>query len=174
MKTIIRFLKPINKATGVLLNHFNGFLIFTIFAIVLYTILCRYVFNINTGGIDEFTVYCMTSSVWVGAVLVSRNYSEGQIKIDLLRTYVKNETVMAVFDSIWQIIGIIVMAMYTNLSFKYFIYQLKRGSVLSGVNFPIWVFTGIMTLCSALIAIYELSYIVHLINSRLLSKRREG
>lgn len=169
-----KLLDPLNKAAGFLLKHIGGLLILNIFVIVLYTILCRYVLHRDTGGIDEFTVYAMTSSVWVGAVLNSRNYSEGQIKIDMLRTFVKSEKVMAVFDSVWQIVGIVVMGMFTNLSFKYFLYQFKRGSVLSGIEFPLWVFTGIMTICSILIFIYEVSYLVHLINTKFFMKRLEG
>lgn len=151
-----KVLQKIDSAVGFVFTHIGGCYIAATFLIVLYTVFCRYVINTNTGGIDEFTTYLVTCSVWFGAVLCSRNLDEGQISIDFLAVIIKSKKAITCINMLWQLIAVVVQGIFTKLSFDYFANQLKRGATLSGLDFPIWVFTGIMTLSSAFIVIYEL------------------
>ena len=150
-----KVLNGLDRAIGFVFLNIGGIFTALTFLLVLFTIVCRYVLHVNTGGIDEFTTYFVVCSVWVGAVLSSRDLRSGQIKIDFLRNIIKNKKVMNVIDIIWQLISIAACAVYFKLCWSFVAYQIKRGSVLSGIRFPVWVFTGVMTICVALITIYE-------------------
>ena len=150
-----KVLNGLDRAIGFVFLNIGGIFTALTFLLVLFTIVCRYVLHVNTGGIDEFTTYFVVCSVWVGAVLSSRDLRSGQIKIDFLRNIIKNKKVMNVIDIIWQLISIAACAVYFKLCWSVVAYQIKRGSVLSGIRFPVWIFTGTMTVCVALITIYE-------------------
>lgn len=147
--------KGLDTAIGFLYTHVGGLWIAGTFILVLYAILCRYVLHVNTGGLDEFSTYFVTCSVWTGAVLCSRNLNDGQVRIDFLATLVKDKRAMTFVNMFWELISIAVQAIFTVLSFNYCMSQLRRGATLSGLDFPISFFTGVMTICSAFITIYE-------------------
>lgn len=158
-----KILKGFDNIMGFIFSHFGGLFTLIILIIVLYTILCRYVLHISTGGLDEFSSYFVVSSVFAGSVLAVRDLNEGPVKIDLLDIFIKNKKVMHVINIIWQILAICIMGLYSKLAFQYFAYQFKRGSTLAGIRFPMWVFTGFMAFCSVFITIYELRKLIVLI-----------
>ncbi len=167
-----KILGAIDKVVGFIFLEFGGIVTLGTFLLVLYTVLCRYVLHTNTGGIDELATYFVVSSVWAGAVLTSRAVNDGQIKIDFLRVIVKNEKVNLCVEVLWQLISLAAMGIFVVLSYNYFTKQLARGSTLSGINFPIWVFTGIMFLCTVFIVIYEIRKTVYLVKK--IAEKPEG
>lgn len=168
-----KVLKGIDGAIGFVFLNLGGIYTAATFLLVLFTVMCRYIFHINTGGIDEFTTYFVVCSVWVGAVLCSRDLQSGQIKIDFLKSIVKNKQVTTVIDMLWQVISIAACGVYFKLCFDFCAYQFKRGAVLSGIRFPMWIFTGTMTVCVALITIYEFRRLLFL-GKELLKKEKRG
>lgn len=158
-----KFLSILDKAVGFILLNLGGLFTAAAFLLVLYTVLCRYLLHINTGGIDEFTTYFVVCSVWVGAVLCSRNLKSGQIRIDFMKNLVKNKTITTIVDIIWQIIAVAASGFFCYLTYTYVAYQIKKGTVLSGIKFPMAVFSGLMLVCVALITIYEFRRMVVLI-----------
>ena len=168
-----KVLNGIDRVIGFVALNLGGIYTAGAFLLVLFTVVCRYVLHINTGGIDEFTIYFVVCSVWVGAVLCSRDLKSGQIKIDLLASIIKKEKVMTVINIVWQVIAIAASAVYFKISYEYFAYQVVKGSVLSGIRFPMAVFTGTMTLCVALITIYEVRRLIFMIKSLCKAKDKE-
>ena len=158
-----KILGAVDSVVGFIFTQFGGIVTAGTFLLVLYTVLCRYVLHTNTGGIDELATYLVVSSVWAGAVLTSRAVNDGQIKIDFLRVIIRNEKFNLCVEVLWQLIALAAMGIFTVLSYNYFAKQLSRGSTLSGIDFPIWVFTGIMWLCTVFIIIYEIRKTVCLI-----------
>ena len=158
-----KILGAIDKVVGFIFLEFGGIVTAGTFLLALYTVLCRYVLHTNTGGIDELATYLVVCSVWAGAVLTSRAVNDGQIKIDFLRVVIRNEKVNLCVEVLWQLISIAAMGVFCVLSYNYFATQLKRGSTLSGISFPMWVFTGIMFLCTVFIIIYEIRKTVFLV-----------
>ena len=168
-----KLLGGLDRAIGFVSLNLGGIYTAAAFLLVLFTVICRYVLHVNTGGIDEFTTYFVVCSVWVGAVLCSRDLNSGQIKIDLLASIIKNQTVMTVINIVWQIIAIAASAVYFKIAYDYFHYQLVKGSVLSGIRFPMAVFSGTMTVCVALITIYEVRRLVFMVRSLCKSSDKE-
>lgn len=168
-----KVLSGIDRAIGFVFLNLGGIFTAATFLLVLFTVVCRYVLHMNTGGIDEFTTYFVVCSVWVGAVLCSRDLSSGQIKIDFLKSFIKNKKVMCAIDMLWQVIAIAACSVYFKLCFDFVSYQVKRGTVLSGIRFPMWVFTGIMTVCVALITIYEFRKLI-VLGKELFTKEKGG
>lgn len=168
-----KLLGGLDRAVGFVAINLGGVYTLAAFLLVLFTVICRYVLHVNTGGIDEFTTYFVVCSIWVGAILSSRDLNSGQIKIDLLSTFIKSETVMTVINTVWQIISIAALTVYLKISYDYFHYQLIKGSVLSGVRFPMAVFTGTMTLCVLVIDIYEVRKLVFMVGSLLKGSDKE-
>lgn len=160
-----KLLTVLDKAVGFVLLNLGGLFTAASFLLVLYTVLCRYLLHMNTGGIDEFTTYFVVCSVWVGAVLCSRNLKSGQIRIDFMKSIVKNKTFNTIVDIIWQIVAVAASGFFCYLSYTYFAYQVKKGTVLSGIKFPMSIFTGLMTVCVALITVYEFRRMIVLIQS---------
>lgn len=152
MKKVI---KAIDSAVGFIFRHLGGLFTLAILLIVLYTILCRYVLHTSTGGLDEFSSYFVVSSVFAGAVLATRDLKEGQVKIDLLDALIKNKRVLAYINIFWQLLAVLIMGLFSKLSTDYFLYQFKKGTTLSGIRFPMWVFTGFMALCAIFTTLYE-------------------
>ena len=158
-----KILGAVATVVGFIFTQFGGIVTVGTFLPVLYTVLCRYVLHTNTGGIDELATYLVVSSVWAGAVLTSRAVNDGQIKIDFLRVMIKSEKFNLWAEVLWQLISIAAMGIFSVLAYNYFAKQLARGSTLSGIDFPIWIFTGIMFLCTVFIIIYEIRKTVYLI-----------
>lgn len=168
-----KILDAIDKVVAFIFVQFGGILTAGTFLLVLYTILCRYVLHVNTGGIDELATYFVVCSVWAGAVLTARAVNDGQVKIDFLRVFIKNEKAMLCVDVVWQIVVLVSMGIFTVLAYNYCATQVQRGNTLSGLSFPMWVFTGCMVVCSALIVIYELRKTVVIIG-QIAKKTPEG
>ena len=82
-----------------------------------------------------------------------------------VKNILKNQTVMTVINIVWQIIAIAASAVYFKIAYDYFHYQVIKGSVLSGIRFPMAVFSGTMTACVALITIYEARRLVFMVRS---------
>jgi len=157
--------KWVDTVIGFIFLHFGGLFTLAILLVVLMTIICRYVLHTSTGGLDEFSSYFVVSSVFAGAVLATRDLNEGPVKIDILDVLIKNRRVLNWIGVFWQVLSIAIMGVYTKLSFDYFTYQFQRGSTLSGIRFPMWIFTGFMTICAFFITIYELRRMVVLVKA---------
>lgn len=157
--------KGFDAVIGFIFIHFGGLFTLAILFLVLMTILCRYVFHTSTGGLDEFSSYFVVSSVFAGAVLATRDLNEGPVKIDILDVLIKNRRVLDCIGVFWQVLSIAIMGVYTKLSLDYFLYQFKKGATLSGIRFPMWIFTGFMTFCAFFITVYELRRLVVLVRA---------
>jgi TRAP-type C4-dicarboxylate transport system permease small subunit len=165
-----KLLLTADKGIDVVFRHLGGVFIISTFIIVLIQVLYRYVLHMNTGGVDELSVYFVTCSVWTGAVVCTKTFSEGQIKIDLLRLIFKGGAVVQIVDVLWAFLGAAVMIFFTRLSWRYLMYSISSNSTLSGIAVPMSVFIGVMTLASALIAVYEFAHGVYIIKDKFMKK----
>ena len=155
-----KVLKALDSAVGFIFAHLGGLFTLAILLLVLFTILCRYILHTSTGGLDEFSSYFVVSSVFAGAVLATRDVNEGQVKIDILDTLIKNKRVLAYINVFWQLLAVVIMGIFTKLSTDYFLYQFRKGATLSGIRFPMWVFTGFMAFCGFFTTLYELRKLI--------------
>ena len=142
-----------DKAIGGAVTYVSAFLVFAIFAIVTILVFARYVFHTSAGGIDELPTYFLLITVWLGAVLCSRDPNEGQIKVDVLNSLLKKKP-MALDAA---------MLFFAYLSFQYVGYGIASGNTTLALRVPIWIFTLCMSICSCLLAIYEAAILVRII-----------
>jgi len=171
MKKVI---KKLDAAVGFVFRHIGGLFILLILLNCLWTIICRYILHISTGGLDEFSSYFVVSSVFAGAMLATRDLHEGPVKIDILNALIKNKKVLGVISMVWQLISIAAIGIFSKLSFDYFLYQFNKGSTLSGIRFPMWVFTGFMAMCAFFMIIYEIRRLVAIGVDVFGAKRKEA
>ncbi len=160
-----------------LFTNVGGLLVAVMFVIVIAAVLARYVFHVSMGGYDEFNYYFMTLTVWVGAVVASRQFENGHIKIDILDIVVKDKRTLAGFSVFWQIVAIATMAYFTKLSWEYTVYMKTINMMMAGLRFPMWVFVAAMTVCSFFMFVYEIAHLFFVIFKKLRAPRqssREG
>ena len=159
------FLRVADKGLDIAFRQLGGVFTILTFIIVLIQVLFRYVLHMNTGGVAELSGYFVPCSVWTGAVVCTKTFSEGQIKIDLLRLIFKEGAAVQIADVLWAFLGAGVMVFFTRLSWRYLMYSITSHSTLSGIPVPMSVFIAVMTLTSALIAIYEFAHGVYIIRN---------
>jgi TRAP-type C4-dicarboxylate transport system permease small subunit len=116
----------------------------------------------------------MTLTVWVGAVVASRQFENGHIKIDILDTVVRNERLMAGVSVVWQIVAIATMAYFTKLSWDYTVYMKTINMMMAGIRFPMWVFVAAMTVCSFFMFVYEIAHLCFVISDKLRAPRQDS
>lgn len=153
-----------DKAIGGAVTYVSAVLVFAIFAIVTILVFARYVFHTSAGGIDELPTYFLLITVWLGAVLCSRDPNEGQIKVDVLNSLLKKKPMaLDCVNVVVQIISIAAMLFFAYLSFQYVGYGIASGNTTLALRVPIWIFTLCMSICSCLLAIYEAAILVRII-----------
>ena len=153
-----------DRAVGGIVTYLSAILVFAIFAIVTLLVFARYVFHTSAGGIDELPTYFLLITVWLGAVLCSRDPKEGQIRVDVVNSLLKKKPMaLDCFNVVVQIISVACMAFFSYLSFQYVGHGIAIGTTTLALRVPIWIFTLCMSLCSCLLAIYEFVILVRII-----------
>ena len=123
----------LNSAISILL----GVAMVTLAFIINLQVIARYVLKISLGGIEELPVILMIQSVWLAAILVSRN--DDHFKIDLLEMVVKNKKALAKFKIFLKILTFIVISVFAFLAFNYVKGTFEMGDVTAGLAIPLWI-----------------------------------
>jgi len=134
---------------------------FLIFAIITMMVLVRYIFKTSSFGFEELPTYFLMISIWLGAVICSRDPKEGQIKIDFFIGLVRKKPLLrAIIDVITSCFSVSCIGLYTYLSWNYvaFCYQTKQTTLALMV--PMWILTGLTFIACAFLLIYEIAILV--------------
>jgi TRAP-type C4-dicarboxylate transport system permease small subunit len=100
-------------------------------------------------------------SIWLGAVICSRDPKEGQIKIDLIVNSIKNRPrLKSAINMICSFFSISCIGLYTWLSLKYAIFTYQTGQATFALKVPIWTLTGLTFIACLLLTIYEIVILV--------------
>lgn len=153
-----------DRVIGGIVTYLSAILVFAIFAIVTILVFARYVLHTSAGGIDELPTYFLLITVWLGAVLCSRDPKEGQIRVDVLNSLLKKKPLaLDCVNVVVQIVSIACMIFFSYLSFQYVGHGIEIGTTTLALRVPIWIFTLCMSLSSLLLAIYEFVILIRTI-----------
>lgn len=115
-------------------------------------VIARYVLKISLGGIEELPVILMIQSVWLAAILVSRN--DDHFKIDLLDMVVKNKKSLAIFKIFIKFLTFVVISVFAYLAFSYVKGTFEMNDVTAGLAIPLWILQAVIPFSTSVMAIY--------------------
>ena len=134
---------------------------FLIFAIVTMMVIVRYIFKTSSFGFEELPTYFLMISIWLGAVICSRNPKEGQIRIDIFVGLLRKKPLLhSIVNVVTSCFSISCIGLYTYLSWNYVVFCYETGQVTLALRFPMWALTGLTFLACFFLTIYEVAILV--------------
>ena len=155
MKAFDSFLGKMEKVV----EWFDGWLLIVITAMVFIQVIFRYVLHASMGGAEELPSYMLIALIWMAGIAVSKN--DDYIKIDLITSHLSPRKA-AVLNAFNSLLTAVCAGYYFYLDIFFIKSAIKRGTVSTGLKFPIWWIYSVTLVASFLTAV---CFIFHTIES---------
>jgi TRAP-type C4-dicarboxylate transport system permease small subunit len=146
-------------------EHVGAAMTFCIFIIISFMVVIRYIFKTSYMGFEELPLYFLMIAIWLGAVVCSRDPKEGQIRIDLLNTVLRNRPKARMIVNICiQFFSLTCMIVYACLSWKYTAFNYHSKAASWALHIPIWTMLLMTSLAVTFLVVYESAILFRAIN----------
>ena len=156
----MKFLKKIDSFYDRAMHFILPFLTIAITAMIFVMVICQYILHMNLGGAEELPTFLMIICVWIAAGAAARD--GGHLKVTVLYSVIKSETVKKVMELIARLLEAVVMWFYTYLAYEFVLKSYAKGQISAGLQFPMWWPQSFLLIGSFFMAVY---FTVHLIQS---------
>jgi len=130
MKIIGKILEKLESAFG----YVGGILLMGVTVVVILGIICRYVLFHSLPWSEELCKYMFVWLVFLSFSLCVRNHM--QIKIDILETSIKNQTVRTCMHIFYDVVSLAFVCVYFYCSLQ--LVKAGRLSVSPAMHLPMW------------------------------------
>ncbi|MDD5013756.1 MAG: TRAP transporter small permease [Atribacterota bacterium] len=141
-----------------ILSNLISMLFVLITLLVFGEVIFRYVLKIPTGGIGELPTVLMILCVWISAGLNFRE--DTHIRISVMEMFIKNPKILNYLQLIIRFFTLLIVLIFTYLSFGYLRYNIESGVVSPGLRFPQWWSILIMFIGSILMVYYNVKLFI--------------
>ena len=105
--------------------------------IIFVQVIMRSVFNSSLTWSEELTRYIFIWQIWMGVSIAQKD--KAHIKVEILKSFVKNQKVIAVVDVIATILLIAFNIFLVTSGIDLVQQMITRGNVSSAMRMPMWI-----------------------------------
>ena len=105
--------------------------------IIFVQVIMRSVFNSSLTWSEELTRYIFIWQIWMGVSIAQKD--KAHIKVEILKSFVKNQKVIAVVDVIATILLIAFNIFLVTSGVELVQQMISRGNVSSAMRMPMWI-----------------------------------
>ena len=156
----MKVFKKLDAAFDKVMHFILPFFTIAITLMIVIMVICRYVLHMNLGGAEELPTFIMIVCVWVAASAAARD--GGHLKVTILYSVIKNETVKKIMELIAHLPEAVSMWFYTYLAVDFVVKSYEKGQISAGLRFPMWWPQSFLLIGSFFMAVY---FTVHVIKS---------
>lgn len=149
-KFLCNFCNMIAKITDVALIISSILLFISLCLMVIF----RYVFDYDIKGLDEIIVTVVAWAYFLGAAMGS--YSDSHIKADVINSFVKNQYVLFICNSIKKVLELVLSFFLAYFSYDFFVFSLVQGGASNMLKIPRYISYASVLVGCFLIAFFTL------------------
>ena len=116
--------------------------------IIFVHVIMRSVFNSSLTWSEELTRYIFIWQIWMGVSIAQKD--KAHIKVEILKSFVKNQKVIAVVDVIATILLIAFNIFLVTSGIDLVQQMITRGNVSSAMRMPMWIVYIVLPLASGI------------------------
>ncbi len=172
-----KFLKVADRVIFLFVNNVSALLTCAIFLIVTLMVIVRFVFKTSSFGFEELPTYFLMISIWMGAVICSRDPKEGQIKIDIFVNMLRGKPLLqSIIHIFTSCVSVLSMGVYGVLSWQYVAFCYETNQATVALRVPMAFLVGLTSLACTFLVIYELRILVNAVGRtrNLIRERRNA
>lgn len=155
---MFKFLKTLDKGLSKAISCFLGFVVVVLLVITLFQVGVRLVINKSLGGVEELPMYLMIFGIWLGAANLSRENTH--LRLDGIGLITQNRKILKPIDVIIDVVSVAAMVLLCYYMADYTMYCVERGMTTPGMQIPIYVVAGLITVCLGIMVIYKVARII--------------
>ena len=126
--------------------------------IIFVQVIMRSVFNSSLTWSEELTRYIFIWQTWMGVSIAQKD--KAHIKVEILKSFVKNQKVIAVVDVIATILLIAFNIFLVTSGVELVQQMISRGNVSSAMRMPMWIVYIVLPLASGIFTLRLLAQVV--------------
>ncbi len=146
------FLKALDRGFYSAVTVICGIAMIAILVIVNVQVFARFLFSFSIGGLADMPPFLMIYSIWLGAIMASRN--DDHINIQIVDMITKNKKIIHVIDGILYLVTAIALLFFVKTSFDYTVHAFTHNSVHMGTGINMGIFYMVMPFSSLFMAVY--------------------
>ncbi|MDL2247408.1 TRAP transporter small permease [Bacteroides sp. OttesenSCG-928-J23] len=147
-----KFFTGLDSGLERVFSLFLGVAMVLLTGVVFFQVIARYLLHISIGGLEELPVYLMAVSVWLASALVSRD--DTHIRLDILDLIVKNQKIRLLIKIILDALVALLLCVFTYIMWNYMLDGISKGTISSGLKFPLWWITAVIIFSCLLMILY--------------------
>ena len=126
--------------------------------IIFVQVIMRSVFNSSLTWSEELTRYIFIWQIWMGVSIAQKD--KAHIKVEILKSFVKNQKVIAVVDVIATILLIAFNIFLVTSGIDLVQQMITRGNVSSAMRLPMWIVYIVLPLASGIFTLRLIGQVV--------------